>query len=147
MPYFCTWINHENRNHCLCGLLASCIHNHSMHLGLPHLMYSIEKPPPCSSVLTRMLYALVISEDGTREPTVPKEQPAADSLRAEEEGRKILLQRDSASAFTFRSLPPHVLSPSLLPLSFSLFLSNQPYYNHLSVMINNIHKTPLLTEW
>lgn len=110
-------------------------------------MYSAEKPPPRNSVLVRTLYALVISEEEIREPTVPKEQPAADSLRAEEEGAENTTAKRLRLGFYIPFPSPSRAVPFPLALSFSLFLSNQSYNNRRSPMMNYIHKALLLTGW
>lgn len=83
-------------------------------------MYSVENPPR-NSLLARMLYALVISEEGAREPTVPKEQPAADSLRAEEEGVENTTAERLSLSFYIPFPSPSRPVPFPRSLSFSSF--------------------------
>lgn len=73
-----------------------------------------------------MLYALVISKEGMREPTVPKEQPAADSLKAEEEGAENTTAERLSLSFYIPFPSPSRPVPFPLSLSFSLvlFISN-----------------------
>lgn len=96
-----------------------------------------------------MLYALVIIEEWTREPAVPKEQPAADSLGAEEEGAENTTAVRLSLSFYIPFPSPSRPVPFPLPLSFSLFLSvcNLGLTNHRSLAINYKHEALLSTGW
>lgn len=70
-----------------------------------------------------MLYALLITEELAREPAVPKEQPAADSLSAEEEGAENTTAERLSLSFYIPFPSPSRPVPFPLPLSILSVIS------------------------